>query len=117
MTYAGAQRRPQFPRLVAFTAREPAASRRPVGPESALRLIRAGWRIEAQWADAGSLRLLLAVPNAQQQNDVEMFQATLGVDESFLEAEGRAELVLGRRRTAEQALAELTAACGLGTSG
>lgn len=46
-----------------------------------------------------------------------MLQAVLGTDESFLEAEQRAELVPGGRRTAEQAIAELTAACGVGTSG
>ena len=113
MSYPGAQRHHQLPRLVAFTSRNPAASRRPVGPASALRLLRAGWRIEAQWADAGSLLLLMAVPNAQRQNDVEMRRATLGEDESFLEAEARAEVVLGGRRTAEQAIAELIEATRL----
>ncbi|PPF44125.1 hypothetical protein C5B85_10795 [Pseudoclavibacter sp. AY1F1] len=118
MSYPGAQRRSSLPRLVAFTSREPAASRRPVGPASALRLLRAGWRIAAQWADSdGSLRLLLAIPHPQTQDDIEMLQAVLGTDESFLEAEQRAELVPGGRRTAEQAIAELTAACGVGTSG
>lgn len=45
-----------------------------------------------------------------------MLQAVLGDDETFLEAEQRAALIPGGRRTAEQAVAELTVACGLGPS-
>lgn len=117
MSYPGAQRRSSLPRLVAFTSRDPATSRRPVGRDSALRLLRAGWRIEAQWREDGRLRLLLAIPIAQAQDDIELRAAVLDDDESFLEAEFRAELTPGGRRTAEQALAELVAACGLPLDG
>lgn len=52
----------------------------------------------------------MAVPNAQMQNDIELRAAVLDGDESFLEAEARAGLLPGGRRTAVQALAELVEA-------